>query len=105
MSQQTRILHIDIIKRLPYELAWDIWNRYYTYVVLSELLATPAAIRHRLFDNATVEYIFLDPDERARFAALPSTDEDLVFYDRQLDKKTRRRYWRLEYPSYRFSTC
>lgn len=81
--------------RIPFELGWDIWNRYYTYVVLDELLRTPAAIQARLFSMPLAsDYIYLTPDERQSWRPF---DEVASFSDYNSDLlANRKRYHRLE---------
>ena len=88
----TTNISLAIGRYLPFELAWDIWNRYYTYIVLEELLKSPRAIKANMFDcEIEVQYIYLFPHERALF---PRFDEELEFKPK--NNKARRRYHRLE---------
>lgn len=96
MVQKVKLpVHNNIISgvncTLPCEIGRNIWNRYYTYVVLGELTESPLFIHTSMYGSIEIhmQYLYLYPDELEKYN---DAYEELVF---EVKNKKRKRYWRL----------
>lgn len=105
-KHNNQLLRSALVK-LPFELAWDIWHRYYTYVVLDEILQTDAALKAQVFDCNMIimdDYTFMQPDEQKYYITyinnlLKSGEHEHLALDLNIDgnsRKSRRRHWTTE---------
>lgn len=81
------------INKLPFELGWDIWHRYYTFVVLDKLLDSSGALVIQFRDcHPLLSVIFDIKDLSCIRGYYPSEFDKFI----SKAKAKRRRHWTTE---------